>query len=296
MIFCARTLTHVLLLSAFLVNGSAAAAQRDTLNRADPYGRKFGWWELRAPQADKPDHPAGALIEAGRYDGGKRTGIWKRYWPNGQVMSEISYVAGRPRGPYRIFYPDGRTEEQGDWQIDRNTGAFKRWHPNGKLAQDFVFDDHGVRNGVQRYYHPNGQLEVEVTVKDGKEEGTLQRYRANGELHQKAEFRNGVINEANSRFIRSVKKEPAPEVDPSAAVAPQRSPEEVTNAMLFRENGFNTLYDKQLRITQQGEFRTGRLWKGRVYRYDPKGLLYRIEVFENGRYIGNAPIEDEDRK
>lgn len=275
---------------------ASAEMSVDTLNQLDAMGRKQGWWTITAPAPDKPGYTNGQLIEEGRYANSKRVGRWKRYWPNGKVMSEISYQMGRPRGDYRTYYPDGRVEEQGTWDLDRNTGVFKRWHPNGQLAQDFVFDANGTRNGVQKYYHENGQLEVEVNIKEGKEDGTLKRYYANGDLQQVAEFNGGVINASNSKYIKPVHKVETPKPEPSAKPAPERTTEEVTNAVRFRDNGYNTLYDRQLRLSQQGEFMNGKLWNGKYYRYDKAtGELIKIEVYTDGRYTGNAVITEEDK-
>lgn len=287
------------LLSVFLFAGSTYAqasnglSVQDTVNRVDEMGRKQGYWKVVAPLPDKPDYSAGQLVEEGRYSNSKRVGVWRSYWPNGNVKSEITYTMGRPKGSYTIYYPNGRKEESGSWDLDRNTGKFQRWHTNGKLAQDFVFDPNGQRNGEQKYYHENGQLAVGVTIEQGRETGTMKRYYANGDLHQVAEFNNGVINEDNSRFIRPVNK-PAPQPASTEKSAPAVGQEETTNTVMFRENGFNTLYDKQLRITQQGEYKSGRLWNGRMYKYDKNGLLVRIEVYDQGRYIGNKPITPED--
>jgi antitoxin component YwqK of YwqJK toxin-antitoxin module len=298
-----NTLRHHLLhgCAALFLFGQMALAQangiaQDTLNRVDVHGMKQGWWKVTAPKVEKPDYSNGQLIEEGRYTDSKRIGRWKRYWPNGQVMSEITYVSGRPKGEYRTYYPSGKVEEQGTWDLDRNTGTFKRWHPNGQLSQDFVFNQYGVRDGMQRYYHENGQVEVEVSINEGKEDGTLKRYYANGDVQQVAQFDNGVINASNSKYIKPVHKVEAPKPDPAAKPAPARSTEDVTNAVVFRDNGYNTLYDKQLRITQQGDFRNGQLWRGKVYRYDKAGLLYRIEVYQDGRYAGNAVIAEEDKR
>jgi len=287
------------LLSVAPCGASAAQATTeaspDTVNRLDGTGLKQGWWLVRAPKQDKPGYSDGQLIEEGRYTDNKRTGLWKRYWPSGKPMSEITYVGGFPRGDYRTFYPDGKPEEQGSWDLDRNTGAFKRWHPNGKLAQDFTFNPYGVRDGVQRYYHENGQLEVEVNISEGKEDGTLKRWYANGDPQQVAVFNDGVISAANSRYIKPVHRTEPPKPDISAPAAPERRAEETTNIALFRANGVNTLYDKQLRLSQQGEFKDGRLWNGKYYRYNGSGLLYRIEVYQQGRFVGTAPITDEDK-
>lgn len=296
-------LSHLLPLCLLFATNSLVAAHPqlsavstpDTVNRLDETGRKQGWWRIIAPRTDKPDYSSGQLIEEGRYVNNKREGVWRRYWPNGKTMSEITYAMGQPRGAYTTFYPDGRTEEQGSWDLDRNTGAFKRWHPNGQLAQDFIFNQYGVRDGVQRYYHENGKLEVEVRIHEGKEEGTLKRYYANGDLQQVAEFNNGVINAENSRYLRPAHKVEAPAPEPTAAVAPARSADEVTNSVVFRENGFNTLYDKQLRLSQQGEFRNGTLWNGKYYRYSQQGLIYRIDVYIDGRLAGQAPINEEEK-
>ncbi len=273
-----------------------ASTEMDTLNRVDEMGRKQGYWKFVAPATEKPGYPDGALVEEGRYTNSKRIGVWRRYWPNGKVMSEINYQMGRPKGEYKTFYPNGKVEEQGTWDLDRNTGKFQRWHPNGQLAQDFVFNAYGVRDGEQKYYHENGKLAVQVTVEEGKEDGTLKRYTADGQLQQVAEFNDGLINAANSKYIRSVPKAEGVKVDPKAPAAPEVSATESTNAVAFRENGYNTLYDRQLRISQQGEFVNGRLWDGKRYIYDANGILSRIQVYKGGRYAGDAVITPEDLK
>lgn len=293
------SLTLTILLSLLAAMGptwAQASTDQDTLNRVDDMGRKHGYWRFVAPSTEKAGYPDGALVEEGRYNGGKRVGLWRRYWPNGKVMSEVTYQMGRPKGAYTTYYPSGRLEEQGTWDLDRNTGKFQRWHPNGQLAQDFVFNAYGVRDGEQKYFHENGKLAVQVNIEEGKEDGTLKRYTTDGQLQQVAEFNDGVVNPANSRYIRSVPKADDVKADPKAAPAPAVTPAETTNAVAFRENGFNTLYDRQLRISQQGEFVNGRLYDGKRYIYDANGILSRIQVYKGGRYAGDAVITDEDRK
>lgn len=287
---------NLLIALLLLLAGPAFALAQDTLNVVDEMGRMQGYWKVLAPKAEKPEYQDGQLIEEGRYTNSKRIGLWRRYWPNGKLMSEINYQMGRPKGDYKTFYPTGKVEEQGTWDLDRNTGVFKRWHPNGHLAQDFVFNQYGIRDGEQKYYHENGQLAVQVSVDEGKEDGALKRYDSNGQLTQTAQFNDGVINEANSKWIKPVKKAEDVKPDPKAEAAPPPAPTERTNAVVFRENGYNTLYDKQLRLSQQGEFKDGRLWDGKRYEYDRNGILERIRIYKQGRYLGDAVITDEDLK
>lgn len=290
------TLGLVLTMAVQCSYAQAGTFDADTLNVLDATGKKQGFWKVTAPSADKPGYADGALIEEGRYKNSRRMGTWRRYWPNGNLMSEISYEMGRPRGEYKTYYPSGKVEENGSWDLDRNTGKFQRYHPNGKLAQDFVFNESGVRDGEQKYYHENGQLAVSVSVVEGKEDGTLKRYTPGGELQQVAVFDDGDLNEAKSKYIKHVPKAEEVAVDVKAPIAPVVTKEETTNAITFRENGYNTLYDRQLRISQQGDFRQGRLSDGKRYSYDSNGILVRIQVFKGGRYAGDAVITDEDKQ
>ncbi|MDX9749730.1 MAG: toxin-antitoxin system YwqK family antitoxin [Flavobacteriales bacterium] len=295
-LLAAPLLFLTLLLGMPPTRAQAGTNAKDTLNLLDAQGRKQGWWRIVAPNSTRPGYPDGALVEEGRFQNSKKVGLWRRYWPNGKPMSAITYQMGRPRGEYITYYRNGQVEEKGSWDLDRNTGDFKRYHPNGELAQDFTFDEHGIRNGEQKYYHANGELAVQVHIQDGREEGTLKRYNADGQLTQQAEFNGGVINAANSRWIKPVPK--AADVGPEAGApaAPAVTKEEKPNAVPFRETGWNTLYDSQLRISQQGDFVNGRLSDGRVYFYDRDGLLSRIKVYKGGRYAGDAVITDEDRQ
>ena len=293
-----RALILVVLLlcaiSAAVGRAQSSGPTTAAINQVDAQGRRTGPWQLIAPQEGRSGYADGQLIEEGSYLNGKRSGPWKRYWPNGKLMSEITYHLGRPKGPYKTYFPSGKAEEQGNWDLDRNTGAFKRWHPNGELAQEFVFDQYGTRDGQQLYYHENGQLAVSVNIEQGKEDGTLKRYYANGDLQQVAEFDGGVINAANSRYIKPVHRESAVAPEPVGKAAPAVAAEERPNAVIFRENGYNTLYDKQLRLSQVGMFKNGRLYDGKRYRCDANGKLVRIEVYQDGRYAGDAVITDED--
>lgn len=272
-----------------------AGTVADTLNRTDDLGRKQGWWQVQSPVPDKPQYQDGQLVEEGRYNDNKRVGIWKRYWPNGKPMSEITYVFGRPKGAYRTWYEDGTPEEQGAWDLDRNTGSFKRWHPNGRLAQDFIFDTNGLRNGDQKYYRENGNLEAEVTIQKGREEGELKRYYANGDLAETAEFDGGVADVNSFKSYEPKRRTVDLPLPKEAVAAPAKTAEEAPNSTLFKAEGWNTLYDLQHRLAQQGEYRGGRLWQGKIYRYDKNGILTGVEVYVNGRYAGKAQLSEDDK-
>ena len=289
----------VLLFSALLAVPTFAEGGhgQDTQNKVDANGRKQGYWKVTANPSKHDGYKAGSVVEEGEYSNNRRVGVWKHYWPNGNLKSQISYERGRPKGAYKTYYPNGKVEEDGSWDLDRNIGAFKRYHPNGKLAQDFNFNTYGIRDGKQKYYHDNGTLAVEVDISEGKEDGTLKRYYANGDLREVSEFNNGVVNAANSKYLKPVKRVEQPKPAADAKAAPAVSTEEKTNeAIRFKPNGYNTLYNRSLRITQSGEFRAGKLWNGKRYKYDSRGELSSIEIYVQGRYAGLGVISEEDRQ
>ncbi len=72
-----------------------------------------GFWRVVGPVKNKPDYNGGKLYEEGTYVDSKKTGMWKRFWPNGKLISEIEYKQNRPLGNYRIYHKDGTVEEQG---------------------------------------------------------------------------------------------------------------------------------------------------------------------------------------
>jgi antitoxin component YwqK of YwqJK toxin-antitoxin module len=294
------TFPLLVLTMAWALAGNFATAQAgpvpaDTLNQLDAQGLKQGWWRISGPVTDKPDYQAGALYEEGRYANNKRTGLWKRYWPNGRVRSEVTYVKGLPKGSYNTYYQDGSQEEQGSWDLDRNTGSFKRWYNNGNLMQEFVFDQYGTRNGVQKYYHENGSLEVAVNVADGKEEGMLKRYYANGNLEETVNFNGGEADPGSFRNYKPKTAMVAEPVPADAKAAPAKAASEQTNSAVFKVDGWNTLYDDQHRLAQQGNYRKGRLWQGKVYKYDRNGILRKIEVYVDGKYVGKAQLTEDDQ-
>ncbi len=46
-------------------------------------------------------------MQVGNYENGLKTGLWKEYYPNGSLKSEITYLKGIPLGPFRSYYPNG---------------------------------------------------------------------------------------------------------------------------------------------------------------------------------------------
>ena len=278
-------------------SGSFDIYNGDTINFKDDNGKKQGWWIIFGKSSSRhrgfaPD----AKVEEGEYVNSRKTGIWKKYWPNENLRSEITYKSGRPNGPFTSYYEEGegKIEEKGTWKGNRYTGSFERRHRNGEVAQKLEFNESGKREGKQQFFYENGQVELEFSVNNGIENGELNRYYPNGDLKETKIFNNGQVDPTSIKNYDPVKPEVVIKEDPVVPVKTAKTDEELkpNAAVGFVKDGYNKLYNKSKQITQDGIFKRGKLNTGKWYRYNSDGILQRIEKYRNGYYIGDAPIED----
>lgn len=279
----------------FLLAGIAfASGSLSEYNKKDDQGRKQGFWQIKGYMGNDPSYGAENIVEEGTYVDDKKEGLWKKYYPTGTLKSEITYINNRPNGPYSVFYPSGQLEEKGNWSRNKNTGEFNRFYKNGEPQQEFFFDDTGLRNGVQRYFHENGQLSLEVNIIDGKEAGVMKRFDESGKLIEEKSMNAGqLVAGSIKRYDKPSKDEPKIEIAKDAKTTTTTS-DKTNSAHQFQANGFNTLYDKNQQLSQVGEFKNGRLWDGKWHRYDSNGILQRIEIYKNGRYVGDGVLEEQE--
>ncbi len=298
--FPLRTSNFFFLFILFSLFGADLSAQDgsaiDAENFTDEKGLRQGFWRITGAMGDEADYKKSQIVEEGSYEDNKRHGVWKKYYPTGVIKSEINYLNNHPRGEYKVYYTDGKLEESGDWQGNKNVGSFKRFHENGKLAQDFVFTPNGKREGLQSYYYENGKILMTVEIEEGVANGMMKVYYPNGDPKEEKRLVNGEVEEGSVKTFKT--KNPGnitakvPEL-PKQETIPNKT--DKPNLEEFRQTGFNTLYNRNQQITQVGEFKEGRLWNGKWHRYDENGLLRKVEVFKEGRFIGYGIIDDSNK-
>jgi len=268
----------------------------DTINKVDVNKKRQGRWIIKATNRH-PGYTPGSVVEEGEFKNSRKFGLWKKYYPNGKPKSEITYKGSRPFGPYILYYNNGNVEEQGNWQRTKNTGSFKRYHENGKIAQDFVFTETGKRSGAQKYYYENGNLRLEGTWQEGLESGEMKEYYQNGDLMAVKNFNGGEMDK--SSYQSYAPKTPQKDaldnlIDEGKDIAVKVSKEEAPNQGGFDGNGIRKLYNKDRQLSKDGEFKNYRLINGKQFKYDENGLLIKIMIFKEGRYIGDGVITEED--
>ncbi|MFI5203265.1 MAG: hypothetical protein ACHQF2_02125 [Flavobacteriales bacterium] len=261
------------------------------VNQKNEQGQKVGHWVIFGTPAE--GYKADQVKEEGDFDNGRKTGLWKLYWPNGKIKSEVEFKNGRASGKFTSYYENGQKEEEGNWKNNAYTGGFTRYHENGQVAQKKVFNAAGKTDGKVEYYYPNGKPELVYNSANGVENGDLTRYYPNGDVQETMTFAGGKPDEATKKEFKMVN----PAVD-LASLNPKDEKQSTTDTKLTTnaaqkeiKDGYQKLYDEQKRLVQDGEFKGGRLWNGKWYKYDKNGLLWKIEVYKEGKYFADAQME-----
>lgn len=282
------------ILALFLVLSTISSAQARDLNRKDQTGLRQGYWVITGEMTGNRQYSPSAKVEEGYYKDDRREGVWKKYHPNGKLRSEINFIAGRPHGAYTTYYPNGQTEEKGNWEDNQNTGEFKRFYPNGKPQQHFFFTDSGKRNGTQYYFHENGNPSLIVDIANGKESGQYKRFASDGKLVEDRTFENGKVKVTHVQDHQKPQEQYAKPDEYNKSIGKEAVvvKDKPNSATVFQPNGYNTLYDENGSVAQSGEFRDGRLYNGKWYRYSSAGILVKIDLYRKGRYIGEGITEE----
>ena len=267
----------------------------DTINVIDENNLKQGFWRIFGKMKKLPGYEPDQVVEEGNYENSRKQGLWKNFFPNGKVKSEIAYVNSRPNGTYKTYFENGQVEEEGNWENNRNTGGFKRYHENGKTAQEFVFNDSGKRDGKQVYFYENGQVMIEADIVAGKEK-FVKEYYEDGSIKAEKSFIDGELDVANTKVYEPKnpnKNKEAEELAKAPVKIVKADKNDEVNSGSFNGNGQHTMYNKDKQLSKVGFFENYRLMDGLLYKYDNNGILHTIEKYKAGRHIGNAPLPKE---
>ncbi|MFI5150383.1 MAG: toxin-antitoxin system YwqK family antitoxin [Bacteroidia bacterium] len=291
------------LAQSFSVNG------KDTFNVVDANGKRQGAWVITGKLANIPEYSADAKVEEGKYLNSLKVGIWKHYFPNGNLQNKLTYENNRPNGYAIMYHENGKISEEGNWKYNKWVGDYKLYYDNGNIQQQFKFDDGGKRTGKQQYFYEDGKKMIEGDWNGGKEEGVVTEYYPNGQKKAEKFFNGGSLDTdpAKTKTYEMtgpavVQPKEAPPVAPNISTTVDKNEKiqggtdaAVAKAPVDLEhiNGVATIYNKNRQKSKSGKFVNGKLIDGKVYIYSENGILQRIALFEGGIYKGDSPIEEQ---
>jgi hypothetical protein len=84
--------------------------------------------------------PNGIISIKGYKMHGKREGLWRSWYENGQLNSELSFIHGKREGPYHVWYDNGKKMTEGMYKQDIEVGKWKHWDKNGNFVAETDYD------------------------------------------------------------------------------------------------------------------------------------------------------------
>ncbi len=150
---------------------------------------------------------------------GKRTGVWKKYYPNKRVRYTGKFENGKEVGVFKFyditdskhpiviktffahsdslfvqFYTlKGNIQTEGVLNGKKRVGNWKYFYPDGTLMSEENYKD-GKLEGEQLVYYPDGQVTEFAVYKDGLLDGVVSKYSSKGVLIEEITYKNGKPN------------------------------------------------------------------------------------------------------
>lgn len=273
-----------LLLSLFLVSSFQPAQNNDVttsssddvaLNSLDSNGRKVGKWKYYGKDLPEYQYDADKLVLEGNYKIGKKEGEWIHYFKDGRTPLLIAnYKENRPFGAYKKFNKKGILIESGD-------------------IKDGKYD------GIVSMYYENGTPKYKGEFYKGHENGDVVQYDRYGNILLSYTSFNNVINEQSINNATKNKEKlnqqrSTPQTNVTIPQNTGRTAPVITNPNVkgdaFDPNGYNKIYNDQNDILQDGTFKSGKLFDGKLYQYDNDGILFKVKIYRNGVYVSDGQI------
>lgn len=264
---------------------------KDEFKPRNEKGQKHGHWIVFGKDKPEKGFPADGKIEEGDYREDRKEGTWTKYHNDGETPRLIgTYKNNRPEGPYEKVGPNGVVIEKGKFIRGKYQDSLSRFHPNGVSKYQAFFNEDGNEEGKVTYRYENGQIEFEYESINGVPTGKATRYYENGDIKEVIQYStDGIV-------LNSEKKEmvnPAVEIEetgPAKETAPKVTSLITKNGKPFKPNGYNKIYNENEEIWQDGDFKNGKLWNGKVYEYDEDGILLKVKVFKEGVYHSDGQL------
>ena len=147
-----------------------------------------------------------STLEAQRYNqfdkNKKRTGVWKKYYPNKRIKYIGTFKDGKEVGTFKFY----------SMSFTRIPEAIKMFHKNSDSVTVTYFYDKGKLKGKGMlygrkkvgkwiYYYKKGPVFSEEFYVDGKLSGkSIVYFKSNGKVAEEATYKNGVLHGHSKNF------------------------------------------------------------------------------------------------
>lgn len=116
----------------------------------------------------------------------------KRFYKDGHIQEETTYLNGTPNGQYIKYRKNGNKESVANFSNGKLNGLAQSFYKDGTLKSSENYSS-GVLNGLFKTY-VNEILQKDGNYKNGILEGSLKSYYYNGQLWTTENYSEGVLH------------------------------------------------------------------------------------------------------
>ena len=132
----------------------------------------------------------------------KRTGVWKKYYPNKRIKYIGTFKDGKEVGTFKFYSMSFSSNPEATkvFHKDSDSVTVKYYYNNGKIkGKGMLYGRDKVGKWV--YYYKKGTLFSEEFYKAGKLSGKVIIYfKSNGKVAEETEYKNGLLNGYSKNF------------------------------------------------------------------------------------------------
>lgn len=265
----------------------------DTLNQKDAEGRKQGHWIYYGTDRPESGIAQDGKVEEGSYVNDRKEGLWIKYHDDGKTPKLKGYYENnRPKGQYFRYDQYGHLRDSGNFDKNQSHDSLRRGGHYGSYPNEYVasYNHRGKEEGTVSYYYSSGRLEYTGKFHNGIPYDTAYRYFENGALKELIVFGD----DGNVLSSQQFEMKNPPFVDPNPKnpndLAPPVGTTPQTRGVKWQPNGYNKVYNEDDEIWQEGVFREGKLWDGKLHIYDSDGILLKVKVYKSGHYHSDGQL------
>ncbi len=257
--------------------------------------------------------PEGMKETEGELVNGKRDGVWKTYYRNGNVDEETTYQDGKLNGPVKSYYKNGNLFAEYTLRDDAFDGFYKSYQKNGNVysmgwyqvdqfqGDWFIYSADGKLShrgyylndkpyGYQVYYHPDGKLHYEEKYEDGLIHCII-LYDTTGLAVQKTELEKGngdltLLNAINNQPVITGEYKNGLLEGEVVRYLSQKKVQNRDHFMLGLKNGPSEKYTMDGKLKEKGSYLNGEQ-HGEWSYYHDNGQLSTTGVYQRDNRIGD---------
>ncbi|HBI40833.1 MAG TPA: hypothetical protein DDY16_07805 [Tenacibaculum sp.] len=182
-----------------LLVSNIAFAQK--INQLDENGKRTGVW--------KKKYKNGNIRYKGQFENGKEVGVFKFYSIRSKsqptIVKDFSGADGLAN--VKFYTRHGKLKSEGKMLGKKREGKWLYYFLDGHVMSEENFTDNEY-NGVVKNYYPNGRLTEETYYQHGLKHGTSKIYTESGTLLEALIYDNGKLNgEAKYFDVKGALKE-----------------------------------------------------------------------------------------